>query len=103
MRSKNASAGGALPSETRIAERDLRICVKRLMDGGLLPLVVPAQISAGYGAVDTLCDVCDQSIAAGDVAYEVVDPATGSQLTFHFACYVAWQHCAARLVDVVGT
>lgn len=92
-----------MPSESRIPERELRICVKRLMDGGLLPLAVPAQISAGYGATDTLCDVCDRSIAAGDVAYEAVDPATGSELTFHFPCYVAWQHCAARLVDVLGS
>ena len=86
--------------ESSSAERELRTCVARLIDRGLLPLTVPTQISAGYGAGDTLCDVCDQSIGARQVAYDIVDPTTGSRLTFHFACYVAWQReCATRLVN----
>ena len=89
---------GALPTEPRIPEGELRACVARLIDGGRLPLTVPPQVSAGYGAGDTLCDVCDHSVEAHDVAYEVVDPATGNRLMFHFGCYVAWQReCTARL------
>jgi len=78
-------------------ESELRARVIQRIEDGRLPLVLSTRMNAGYGT-GVQCDLCDQSIAANKVEYEVIDYRTGKRLYFHVACHSMWQwECAQRL------
>jgi len=80
-----------VPTESRIPEEELLLRVQQRIKDGRLPVDRPSEIIAGHGTGRELCGVCDQSITAGEVAYQVTDPRVGSALYFHFTCYIIWQ------------
>ncbi len=66
------------------------------IDEGRLPGEVVRDVVAGYGHGER-CQLCDLPVAAQAIAYEVTDGRTRRSITFHIACYQAWQlECLAR-------
>lgn len=66
------------------------------IDEGRLPAELVHDVVAGYGRGER-CRLCDLPVAVQAIAYEVTDGRTHHSLTFHIACYQAWQlECLAR-------
>lgn len=87
-----------MPTEAVLPESDLRSRVQQRILEGRLPLTFVTPVNAGFG-VGQVCAVCDTPVTGDKVEYHVVDPRNATdQLTFHFACYVAWQRECARRV-----
>jgi hypothetical protein len=75
---------------------ELRQRVRRYVERGRLPMVVPKQVAAGYGS-GRICAACDEPIARTQVEYEVDDCPDRVQLRFHAHCHSLWQlECARR-------
>jgi hypothetical protein len=84
-----------MPTESQLRDTALRLRVRHLIDNARLPVMLPRQISAGYGS-GHICDACDQPIIRTQIEYEVEDYREGRRLRFHFGCHVVWQLECAR-------
>lgn len=83
-----------MPTESQLRDAALRLHVRQRIASGQLPTCVPNRIEAGYGS-GHVCVACDQLISHAHIEYEIQDERDGSQLRFHFGCYVVWQlECA---------
>lgn len=86
-----------MPTESQLQDHDLRARIRRLIEEGVLPVMVPEQIAGGYGS-GHLCVACDQPITGTQVEYEVQDPRDNKPLRFHLGCHVVWQiECVKRV------
>ena len=87
-----------MPTESQLRDAALPVRVRNLIEDGRLPVMVPKNISAGYGS-DRVCAACDQPITSTQVEYDIQDERTGERLSFHLGCHVLWQiECAAHTV-----
>ena len=87
-----------MPTGPRIPESELLLRVQQRIDDGGLPVAMPASINAGYGNGADVCRVCDEQITQDQVMYDVGDPRSPDQFTFHLTCYMTWQReCAYRV------
>lgn len=68
---------------------ELRIRARERIKSGVIPSVVPAGLSAGYGSSLNNCVLCGLSIDPTQVEYEVC--LTGLPVNLHVACYAAWR------------
>lgn len=76
---------------------ELRSLAGARIAGGRLPVMVPTEVSAGYGSGEP-CGLCGQPIDPQQVDYEVVDQSLDRSWEFHLACYSVWQlECVSRL------
>jgi hypothetical protein len=85
-------------TESRIRDFTLHVHIRRLIDEGRLPLLLPDKISAGYGS-GSICDGCDQPVSSAQIEYDVEDSGdSGAHLNLHMECYVLWQsECVKRM------
>jgi len=84
-----------MPTESQLRDHDLRVRIRRLIEQGVLPVMVPKQIAGGYGSGD-LCVACEKPITGTQVEYEIEDFRNGRSLRFHLGCHVVWQIECAR-------
>ena len=84
-----------MPPESQLRDQDLRLRVRRLIEKGVLPVMVPKQIVGGYGS-GHLCVACEKPITGTQVEYEIEDCRNGRRLSFHFGCHVVWQMECSR-------
>ena len=86
------------PTGSHLRDAELHARIRRLIDDGRLPLLLPDKISAGYGS-GSRCHGCDQPVTLAQVEYTVEDHRdTTVQLKLHLGCYVLWQvECVKRL------
>jgi len=85
-----------MPTESQLQNTALRLRVCQLIEDGRLPVMMPAQIAAGYGS-GRVCVACDLPIASTRVQYEVEERSDGRRLNLHMGCHVVWQlECAHR-------
>jgi len=82
-------------TESQLRDYDLRVRIRRLIEQGVLPVMVPKQIAGGYGS-GHLCVGCERPITGTQVEYEVEDCRDGRSLRFHLGCHVVWQIECAR-------
>lgn len=85
-----------MPTESQLRNALLRLRVRKRINAGRLPVMVPTRIDAGYGS-GHVCVACDQPITSTQVEYELADYRDGSQLCFHLGCHVVWQVECSRL------
>jgi len=85
-------------TESHLRDAELHARIRRLLDEGRLPLVLPNKISVGYGS-GSKCHGCDRPVAIAQVEYTVEDHGDGTlQLKLHLGCYVLWQvECVKRI------
>jgi hypothetical protein len=97
---------GDMPTEATFLETELRLRVRRRINGGRLPVALVSRIDSSYWT-GRVCCVCDQPITHEIVDYDVVDlrrKTARLSLSFHFPCYVIWQQeCANRLANAKRT
>jgi len=80
---------------------DLYALIGRMIDDGRLPVLLPGDITSGYGS-GSKCDACDHPITHTQIEYEVGD--STAQLNLHLECYVLWQiECVRRLKERNGS
>jgi len=85
-----------MPTESQLHDTALRLHVRELIENGRLPVILPRQISAGYGS-GCVCVACGQPITDTQVEYDIEDDRNARQLSFHLGCHVVWQlECARR-------
>jgi hypothetical protein len=84
-----------MPTESQLRDADLRVRIRRLIELGVLPVMVPKQIVGGYGS-GHLCVGCERAITDTQVEYEIEDYRDGRSLWFHLGCHVVWQIECAR-------
>lgn len=84
-----------VPTDSQLRDQDLRLRIRRLIEQGVLPVMVPKQIAAGYGS-GAVCVGCEKPITATHVEYEIEDCRDGRRLRFHLGCHVVWQIECAR-------
>jgi hypothetical protein len=92
---------GNMPTEVTLLENQLRLRVRRRIDGGRLPVALVSRMDGSY-RTEKVCCVCDRSIADEIVDYDVVNlrRTTSRSLSFHFPCYLIWQQeCASRVAS----
>jgi hypothetical protein len=87
-----------MPTEAPLRELSLHAHIRRLIDEGRLPVVLPGKSRAGAGS-GSKCDACDQPVTATQIEYDVRQPGdSSSQLSLHLECYVLWQiECVRRI------
>jgi len=87
-----------MPAETELRDVTLRTHIRRLIDEGRLPILLPDKISAGYGSWSK-CDGCDQPVTPIQIEYDVEDSKESRvQLNLHLGCFVLWQvECVKRI------
>jgi hypothetical protein len=74
----------------------LRNRIRQKVEDHELPGVAPARIGAGYGC-GSRCDVCDEEVSRGEIAYDVQDDGGAVLMSLHLECYILWQlECLAR-------
>ena len=84
-----------MPTEAQLRDTDLRRRIRERIDDGLLPLIVPTEITAGYGHGE-LCSACDEPVSDTQIEYDVMH--AGRTLSLHLGCHVIWQiECQARI------
>src|SRR5690348_7799689 len=71
-----------MPTESQLRDYDLRVRIRRLIEQGVLPVMVPKQIAGGYGSGHP-CVGCERPITVTQVEYEVEDCRDGRSLRFH--------------------
>jgi len=79
-----------VPTESQLRETALRQRIRQLIENGRLPVIVPAQLNAGYGS-GSICAACGEPITRSQVEYEVEDSASDTRLRFHVSCHLVWQ------------
>lgn len=84
-----------MPTESQLRDQDLRVRIRRLIEEGVLPVMVPKHIDGGYGS-GQLCVGCERPITGTQVEYEIEDHRNGRRLRFHLGCHVVWQIECAR-------
>ena len=87
-----------MPTEAQLRDVELRDRIRRWIDDGRLPVLLPDRICAGYGS-GSKCPACEQPITAKQIEYDVEYPRNGTPLlSLHLGCYVLWQiECVNRL------
>jgi hypothetical protein len=92
-----------MPTEAQLRDAALRQRISKLLDDGLLPVMVSDTIIAGYGRGDRSCQGCGLTIESTQVEYEVKDARGEAPMHFHFGCHVLWQiECVNRLRAQAG-
>jgi hypothetical protein len=95
LRLRLYSARLTMPTESQLRDHDLRVRIRGLIEQGVLPVMVPKQIAAGYGS-GHFCVGCEKPITDTQVEYEIEDCRNGRSLRFHLGCHVVWQIECAR-------
>ena len=95
LRLRLYSARLTMPTESQLRDHDLRVRIRGLIEQGVLPVMVPKQIAAGYGS-GHLCVGCEKPITDTQVEYEIEGCRNGRSLRFHLGCHVVWQIECAR-------
>ena len=87
-----------MPTEAQLRDVTLHAHIRRLIDEGRLPVVLPGKTRAGAGS-GSKCDACDQPVTATQIEYDVRQPGESvAQLSLHLECYVLWQiECVRRI------
>lgn len=84
-----------MPTASQLRDQELRVRIRRLIEEGVLPVMVPKQIAGGYGSGHP-CVACEKPITGTEVEYEIEDCRNGRRLKFHLGCHVMWQIECAR-------
>lgn len=79
-----------MPIESLSQELALRLRIRERIEAGVLPVIVPDEVRAGYGA-GASCVACDLLITSTQVEYEIEDTQAARSLRFHLSCYAVWQ------------
>ena len=87
-----------MPTEAQLRDVELRDRIRRWIDEGRLPILIPERILAGYGS-GSKCPACEQPITTSQIEYDVDYPRNGTALlSLHLGCYVLWQiECVKRV------
>ena len=87
-----------MPTEAQLRDAELRDRIRRWIDEGRLPVLLPDRICAGYGS-GSKCPACEQPITTDQIEYDVESPRNGTpMLSLHLGCYVLWQiECVNRI------
>ena len=87
-----------MPTEAQLRDAELRDRIRRWIDEGRLPVLLPGRICAGYGS-GSKCPACEQPITSNQIEYDVDYPSNGTpSLSLHLGCYVLWQiECMNRI------
>jgi len=87
-----------VPTEAQLRDGELRDRIRRWIDDGRLPVLLPDRICAGYGS-GSKCPACEQPITSSQIEYDVEYPRNGTPLlSLHLGCYVLWQiECVNRV------
>ena len=87
-----------MPTEAQLQDIELRDRIRRWIDEGRLPVLLPDKICAGYGSGSN-CPACEQPITSSQIEYDVEYPSNGTPLlSLHLGCYVLWQiECVNRV------
>ena len=87
-----------MPTEAQLRDAVLRDRIRRWIDEGRLPVLLPDRICAGYGS-GSKCPACEQPITSNQIEYDVDYPSNGTpSLSLHLGCYVLWQiECVNRI------
>lgn len=77
---------------------DLRLLARRRLDAGELPPCKPVSVFGAIGT-GTRCALCDATIAAPEVEYEVelAGRTEASTWHFHIRCFEAWRDVCDEL------
>lgn len=79
-----------MPHGPHVSEDSLRSIARQRIAAGLLPVIFPRSLQAGYGSGKHCC-LCEQPIEPHQVEYEVTDDRNDHPLSFHLACHAIWQ------------
>lgn len=87
-------------AESKLRDVTLHAHIRRLIDEGRLPVLLPDMVSANYGS-GSKCHGCDQPLIPTQIEYDVQERRNGTvQLSLHLECYVLWQvECVKRIRD----
>jgi hypothetical protein len=69
-------------------EADLRVQIRKLIESGELPCVVPSRMWGGNGS-GQVCSVCAKPIGVNELEFEY--PIGPKTLLFHRLCHGLWQ------------
>jgi hypothetical protein len=85
-------------SQSELPYLELCARARELIKAGRLPVVLPRDVSGGYGSFSNSCALCECPILPAEVEYAAQTPSDRT-LFFHLDCYFAWHDECRRLLE----